>query len=123
MPENPRIASFENAVHEGMRSSLVGIGTSLVLAAFKCVAGYVGHSFALVADGVESVSDVYVNLHVIVDHKLSVSQRHGIAHEVEDTVLRDAQRVAEVLVHIEPDAKDHLAKLPGTWFSPSRRSI
>jgi cation diffusion facilitator family transporter len=307
MPEDPRTAPLEKAVHEGMRSSLVGIGANLVLAAFKCVAGYLGHSFALVADGVESFSDVvsstivffglkfaikppdedhpyghgkaepiasilvslalivaavfigvesirrieephplplpytlwvllavvgvkvvlsryvsavgrglessaiesdawhhlsdaitsgfafvgisvalwtrnpaaddwaalcaspviifnayrklrhpmaelldakpspeierqirsiaakvpgvvglekcevrkvgfsyYVNLHVIVDRKISVSQGHGIAHEVEDTVLRSAPRVAEVLVHVEPDDKDHLAKLRGT---------
>jgi cation diffusion facilitator family transporter len=55
----------------------------------------------------------YVNLHVIVDRKISVSEGHGIAHEVEDTVLRSAPRVAEVLVHVEPDDKDHLAKLRG----------
>jgi divalent metal cation (Fe/Co/Zn/Cd) transporter len=56
----------------------------------------------------------YVDLHVIVDRKISVSQGHNIAHEVEDTVLRSARRVAEVLVHVEPDDKDHLAKLRGT---------
>jgi cation diffusion facilitator family transporter len=307
MPEDPRTAPLEKAVHEGMRSSLVGIGANLVLAAFKCVAGYLGHSFALVADGVESFSDVvsstvvffglkfaikppdedhpyghgkaepiasivvslalivaavfigvesirkikephplplpytlwvllavvgvkvvlsryvsavgkglestaiesdawhhlsdaitsgfafvgicvalwtrdpaaddwaalcaspviifnayrklrhpmaelldakpspaierqirsiasrvagvvglekcevrkvgfsyYVNLHVVVNRNISVSQGHGIAHEVEDTVLRSAPRVAEVLVHVEPDDKDHLAKLRGS---------
>jgi len=306
MPEDLRTTPLEKAVHEGMRSSLVGIGANLVLAAFKCVAGYLGHSFALVADGVESFSDVvsstvvffglkfaikppdeehpwghgkaepiasivvslalivaavfiaiesirrieephplplaytlwvllavvavkvvlsryvsavgrglessaiesdawhhlsdaitsgfafvgisvalwtrnpaaddwaalcaspvimfnayrklrhpmaelldakpspeierqirsiaskvpgvvglekcevrkvgfsyYVNLHVIVHRTISVAQGHGIAHEVEDTVLRSAPRVAEVLVHIEPDDKDHLAKLLG----------
>jgi divalent metal cation (Fe/Co/Zn/Cd) transporter len=56
----------------------------------------------------------YVNLHVVVDGRISVSQGHSIAHEVEDTVLRSAARVAEVLVHVEPDDKDHLAKLRGT---------
>jgi divalent metal cation (Fe/Co/Zn/Cd) transporter len=48
-----------------------------------------------------------------VDRKISVSQGQGIAHEAEDTVLRSAPRVAEVLVHVEPDDKDHLAKLRG----------
>jgi divalent metal cation (Fe/Co/Zn/Cd) transporter len=56
----------------------------------------------------------YVNLHVVVSRTISVSQGHGIAHEVEDTVLRSAPRVAEVLVHVEPDDKDHLAKLSGS---------
>jgi divalent metal cation (Fe/Co/Zn/Cd) transporter len=65
----------------------------------------------------------YVNLHVIVHRTISVTEGHGIAHVVEDTVLRSAPRVAEVLVHVEPDDKDHLAKLRGTWFSPSRRNI
>jgi cation diffusion facilitator family transporter len=53
----------------------------------------------------------YVNLHVVVNRTISVSQGHAIAHEVEDTVLNSAPRVAEVLVHVEPDDKDHLAKL------------
>jgi len=56
----------------------------------------------------------YVNLHVVVHGKISVSEGHSIAHEVEDTVLHDAPRVAEVLVHVEPDDRDHLAKLRGT---------
>lgn len=64
MPEEPRTAPLEKAVQEGMRSSLVGIGSNLALAAFKCVAGFLGHSFALVADGVESFSDV-VSLTVV----------------------------------------------------------
>jgi divalent metal cation (Fe/Co/Zn/Cd) transporter len=42
----------------GLRSSLIGIGFNLVLAMFKCLAGFIGHSFALVADGIESLSDV-----------------------------------------------------------------
>jgi cation diffusion facilitator family transporter len=55
----------------------------------------------------------YVDLHVIVDGKISVSQGHGIAHKVEDAVLRYDPRVAEVLVHVEPDEADQLAKLQG----------
>jgi Dimerisation domain of Zinc Transporter len=47
----------------------------------------------------------------VVNRTISVSQGHAIAHEVEDTVLHSAPRVAEVLVHVEPDDKDHLAKL------------
>jgi divalent metal cation (Fe/Co/Zn/Cd) transporter len=59
----------------------------------------------------------YVNLHVIVHGEISVSQGHSIAHQVEDTVLRYAPRVAEVLVHIESDEEDQLAKLRGSQFS------
>jgi hypothetical protein len=31
MPEDPRMAPLEKAVHQGMRSSLVGIAANLVL--------------------------------------------------------------------------------------------
>jgi cation diffusion facilitator family transporter len=43
----------------GLRSSLLSIVTNFLLALSKCLAGVVGHSFALVADGIESLSDVF----------------------------------------------------------------
>ena len=48
----------EQMIERGMRSSLIGIATNFVLAFLKCVTGVIGHSFALVADGIESFSDV-----------------------------------------------------------------
>ena len=50
--------STEVEVRKGIRSSLVGVVVSFSLAVTKCVAGAIGHSFALVADGIESFSDV-----------------------------------------------------------------
>jgi divalent metal cation (Fe/Co/Zn/Cd) transporter len=58
MTEEHSTSTIERAVQDGLRSSLVGIGSNLVLAGFKCVAGFLGHSFALIADGIESLSDV-----------------------------------------------------------------
>lgn len=58
MTKDVQALPIERAVQNGMKSSLVGIGSNLVLAGFKCVAGVLGHSFALVADGIESLSDV-----------------------------------------------------------------
>ena len=79
----------------------------------ECTGQY-GGSLELLSCRIRKVGfSYYVNLHVIVDGKISVSQGHSIAHEVEDKVLRSAPRVAEVLVHVEPDDKDHLAKLRG----------
>ena len=48
----------EEAVRKGVRSSLIGVIVNLLLALIKCDAGAIGHSFALVADGIESLSDV-----------------------------------------------------------------
>lgn len=51
---------------QGIRSSLVGILVNALLAAFKGAAGYLGHSYALVADAIESASDVASSLIVLV---------------------------------------------------------
>lgn len=45
--------------HRGLHSSLLSIVANFVLAFSKCIVGFVGHSFALVADGIESLSDVF----------------------------------------------------------------
>lgn len=49
----------ESQVRRGLRSSLVSIASNFVLATSKYLAGFIGHSFALVADGIESLSDVF----------------------------------------------------------------
>lgn len=46
----------------GMRSARVGIIANALLAAAKAVAGLLGHSYALVADAIESMSDVVSSL-------------------------------------------------------------
>ena len=58
MIEEHSTSTIERAVQDGLKSSLVGIGSNLALAGLKCVAGFLGHSFALIADGIESLSDV-----------------------------------------------------------------
>jgi divalent metal cation (Fe/Co/Zn/Cd) transporter len=45
----------------------------------------------------------YVDLHVVVEGSLSVREGHRIAHEVKARVMQSVPRVAEVLVHIEPE--------------------
>jgi cation diffusion facilitator family transporter len=103
MPENPRLAALEKAVHEGMRSSLVGIGSNLALAAFKCVAGFVGHSFALVADGVESFSDVVSSTVVFFGLKFAIKPPygHGKAEPIASIVVSLALIVAAVFIGVE----------------------
>lgn len=45
----------------------------------------------------------YVDLHVVVEGYLTVREGHNIAHDVEDSVLEHAPKIAEVLVHVEPE--------------------
>jgi len=60
------------AADRGMKSAVLGIGVNLGLGAAKCSAGLLGHSFALVADGVESLTDVFSGLVVYFGLKIAV---------------------------------------------------
>ncbi len=47
--------------------------------------------------------EYYVDLHVKVNGAMSVTEGHGIAHQVKDAVRLAVPEVADVLVHIEPE--------------------
>jgi cation diffusion facilitator family transporter len=49
--------------------------------------------------------DYYVDLHVVVDGNLPVRRGHEIAHQVKDAIQLAYPRVADVLVHIEPNER------------------
>lgn len=51
-------ATVHPATH-GLRSTLLGILVNLLLAVIKGVAGFIGHSYALIADAIESLTDVF----------------------------------------------------------------
>ncbi len=61
------------AYARGMRSSLVGLGVNLTLAAGKLIAGLVGTSYALVADAIESLGDAIGS--IIVWRGLKIASR------------------------------------------------
>ena len=65
--------ALERAVDRGTKSSLVGILVNLGLALTKCISGFMGHSFALVADGLESAADVLSGLVVFFALRLSIN--------------------------------------------------
>ena len=45
----------------------------------------------------------FADLHVIVDRNLTVREGHEIAHHVKDALRASPLRIAEALIHIEPD--------------------
>jgi cation diffusion facilitator family transporter len=57
---------------QGIRSSSMGVSVNFVLALAKLSAGLWGHSFALMADGVESLSDVLSGIVVYYGLKISL---------------------------------------------------
>jgi cation diffusion facilitator family transporter len=47
--------------------------------------------------------EYFVDIHIIVDGKLSVTEGHDIAHRVKDAIKQERPNVYDVLTHVEPD--------------------
>jgi len=60
-------------IRHGLRTSLLGVAANAALAAVKMAAGVFGHSYALIADGIESLSDVASSLIVLMGLRLAVA--------------------------------------------------
>lgn len=50
-------------------------------------------------------SEVYVDLHLLVDPAMTVANAHGVGDEIERAIKHEHPEVREVLVHIEPDTE------------------
>ncbi len=94
--------------YKGLHSSLLSIVTNFLLALSKCAAGFIGHSFALVADGIESLSDVFSSSVVYIG--LSVALRppdkthpygHGKAEPIAAALVSLAMAGAAFAIAIE----------------------
>lgn len=45
----------------------------------------------------------YVDMHLVVNGKLSVMEGHKIAHDFKDKIMEDLPEIADILIHVEPD--------------------
>jgi cation diffusion facilitator family transporter len=59
----------------GRRSAVVGLSLNALLAAAKITGGVLGHSFALVTDGIESIADIFTSLIVYFGLQYAVKPR------------------------------------------------
>ncbi len=53
---------LKDRLRRSLRATFVGLGVNIVLAGSKLAAGILGHSGALVADAIESISDIFSSL-------------------------------------------------------------
>ncbi len=51
----------QNSIKRGLKTTLIGIIASFILAAIKIFTGIVGNSYALIADGIESLTDIFTS--------------------------------------------------------------
>jgi cation diffusion facilitator family transporter len=101
-------AETERQVRRGLHSSLISIASNFSLAIFKCLAGVLGHSFALVADGMESLSDVFSSTVVYFGLRVAIKPPdkdhpygHGKAEPVAAAAVALAMGAAAVGIAIE----------------------
>ena len=100
MPASP---TPEQMVAGGLRSSLLGIFINLFLALVKCLTGIFGHSFALLADGIESFLDVISSSVVFYGLRLAIKppdKDHPYGHGKADPIAAAVVGVAMILAAI-----------------------
>jgi cation diffusion facilitator family transporter len=81
---------------QGIRTTVVGMGLNLALAAIKIGSGFIGNSYALIADGIESLSDVFSSIVVLVGLRIAMrppDENHPYGHG-------KAEPIAGVLVGV-----------------------
>ncbi|MBA4153948.1 MAG: hypothetical protein C0512_06335 [Flavobacterium sp.] len=45
----------------------------------------------------------HVDLHALVDSKITVKEGHDLAHQLKDTLWSEIMELSHVLIHIEPN--------------------
>jgi cation diffusion facilitator family transporter len=80
-----------------MRMAVWGLVASTLLGAVKILAGVLGHAYALVADGVESITDVFSSLVVLGGLRIAAippDEKHPYGHGKAETLAALAVAVA-----------------------------
>ncbi len=81
----------------GLRSAMVGVVANMILAAVKAIVGVAGNSYALIADAIESTSDVVSSLVVIGGIKIAAKpadQDHPYGHGKAEPIAAAAVSIA-----------------------------
>jgi cation diffusion facilitator family transporter len=95
--------SANNRYKETRKATLVGAGANIFLAAAKIVFGFTGHSQALIADGIHSLSDLLTDLLVILAAKfanLKADDNHPYGHERIETAATVALSLMLIIVGV-----------------------
>ena len=92
----------------GIRTTIIGIITSIILAAIKAVAGVLGNSYALIADAIESTADVFTSIIVLTGLKIAKRPAdkthpygHGKAEPFAGILVASALFIAAIVIIIQ----------------------
>lgn len=103
--ENQKLSDFAN---QGIRTTLIGIVVSIILAIIKATAGVLGNSYALVADAIESTSDVFTSIIVLTGLRIAKKPAdenhpygHGKAEPLAGIIVASALLLAAIIIIIQ----------------------
>lgn len=89
----------------GIKTTIVGIIVSIILAALKAIAGVLGNSYALIADAIESTSDVFTSIIVLTGLKIAKRPAdkthpygHGKAEPFAGIIVSSALCIAAIII-------------------------
>lgn len=102
------IKKLKESADRGIRTTILGIITSIILAATKAIAGVLGNSYALIADAIESASDVFTSLIVLTGLKIAKRPAdkthpygHGKAEPFAGIMVATALFIAAIIIIIQ----------------------
>ena len=100
--------SISDLANKGIQTTIIGILTSIILAAIKAVAGIWGNSYALIADAIESTSDVFTSLIVLTGLKIATRPAdethpygHGKAEPFAGILVSAALFIAAIVIIVQ----------------------
>ena len=103
-----RTSSREHPALRGMRSTIVGIVVNALLAITKGAAGFIGNSYALIADAIESTSDILSSFIVWTGLRIAAKPPddnhpygHGKAEPLAAVVVAIALFAAAVIIAVQ----------------------
>ncbi len=108
MDKSKRNKIVSDLAEQGVRTTIIGIVVSIVLAAIKGIAGLIGNSYALIADAIESAADVFTSIIVLISLKIASKPAdethpygHGKAEPFAGIVVAAALFFAAIIIIVQ----------------------
>jgi cation diffusion facilitator family transporter len=112
------------SVQKGLMAAGVGMAVNIVLAIVKIVTGVLGNSYALIADGIESSTDIISSLVVWTGLKISTippdddhPYGHGKAESISAIIVSLALFAAAAFIAVESIRELHAPRHTPAWFT------
>jgi cation diffusion facilitator family transporter len=113
-----------SSVQKGLTAAGVGMAVNVVLAIVKIVTGVLGNSYALIADGIESATDIISSLVVWTGLKISTlppdedhPYGHGKAESISAMVVALALFAAAAFIAVHSLRELRLPRHAPAWFT------